>query len=158
MENISVFGTKEQKYAQLLEQINLLVGDEKDYISILSNVSAAIKQSFGFFWIGFYIKKENELVLGPFQGTVACFRIPFGKGVCGTAWKEKKTMLVDDVEKFPGHIACSSFSKSEIVVPIIKKEEVVAVLDIDSEHLSQFDQIDAAYLEKLCKWLSIFFI
>ncbi|MBI2258948.1 MAG: GAF domain-containing protein [Flavobacteriia bacterium] len=156
-EEILIVGSKEEKYKQLITQISALVGEEKDLISILSNVTAALKQGFSFFWVGFYLNKQNELILGPFQGSVACFRIPFGKGVCGTAYSEKKTLLVENVDEFPGHIACSSFSKSEIVVPIIKNNKVAAVLDIDSEKLADFDEIDQKYLENLCQWLSIYF-
>ncbi len=114
---------------------------------------AALKQTFGFFWVGFYLVKEEELVLGPFQGPIACTRIRFGRGVCGTAWKEARTLIVPDVEQFPGHIACSSDSKSEIVVPILKQGKVVGVLDIDSDTLDSFDTIDARYLEEICTYI-----
>lgn len=144
-------GSKEEQYQTLLPQIKSLTGAETDVVANLANIAAALKQTFGFFWVGFYRVKEDMLVLGPFQGPLACTRIRFGKGVCGTAWKEAKTLVVPDVEAFPGHIACSSDSKSEIVVPVIKDEKVVAVLDIDSDSLNSFDEVDACYLEKLCK-------
>ncbi len=143
--------TKEEKYKTLLPQIEALISGEKDLIANLANISAALKQSFDFLWVGFYIVKENELVLGPFQGPIACTRIAFGKGVCGTAWKEKKTIIVEDVDKFPGHIACSSDSKSEIVVPVLKNEIVAFVLDLDSSKLAAFDKTDKFYLGKVCK-------
>ena len=141
--------TKEEKYQSLLPQIQKLINNEPDVIANLANIAAALKQAFGFFWVGFYIVKENELVLGPFQGPIACTRIAFGKGVCGTAWKERRTIIVPDVEQFPGHIACSSESKSEIVVPLFENGEVVGVLDVDSDRLNEFDEIDAEYLEKI---------
>lgn len=144
-------GSKEEQYQTLLPQIKSLTGAETDVVANLANIAAALKQTFGFFWVGFYRVKEDMLVLGPFQGPLACTRIRFGKGVCGTAWKEAKTLIVPDVEAFPGHIACSSDSKSEIVVPVMKDEKVVAVLDIDSDSLNSFDEVDACYLEKLCK-------
>lgn len=154
-EDIHIVGeTKSDKYTNLLPQIKALVGSENDLIANLSNVCAALKMTFNFFWVGFYFVKNKELVLGPFQGSVACTRIAFGKGVCGTSWKEKKTILVDDVDLFPGHIACSSLSKSEIVVPIIKNKEVIAVLDLDSDKLNDFDEIDKTHLEELCQWLA----
>lgn len=144
-------GSKEEQYQTLLPQIKSLTGAETDVVANLANIAAALKQTFGFFWVGFYRVKEDMLVLGPFQGPLACTRIRFGKGVCGTAWKEAKTLIVPDVEAFPGHIACSSDSKSEIVVPVMKDEKVVAVLDIDSDSLNSFDEVDACYLEKLCE-------
>ena len=119
----------------------------------MANVSAALKQAFGFFWVGFYIVKREELVLGPFQGTIACTRIKYGKGVCGTAWKEKRTVMVDDVDQFPGHIACDAASRSEIVIPIFHQDEVIAVLDIDSDKLNTFDQVDAKYLTQITQLL-----
>ncbi|MGO1242468.1 GAF domain-containing protein [Sphingobacterium sp. JB170] len=140
-------GTKEQQYNLLTKQIAALVEGESDTIANLANIAAALKEQFNFWWVGFYLVKHDQLVLGPFQGPVACTRIAYGRGVCGTAWKEKKTLIVDDVDNFPGHIACSSLSKSEIVIPIILDDKCVAVLDVDSENLSHFDQIDAAYLE-----------
>ena len=144
-------GSKEEKYRELLPQLHALVSTEADLIANLANMAAALKQTFGFFWVGFYLVKEEELVLGPFQGPIACTRIRFGRGVCGTAWKEARTLIVPDVEQFPGHIACSSDSKSEIVVPILKQGKVAGVLDIDSDTLDSFDTIDARYLEEICE-------
>lgn len=141
---------KESKYKDILPQIKSLIEGEENLIANLANISAALKQTFNFFWVGFYLVKNNELVLGPFQGNIACTRIAFGKGVCGTSWKEKKTILVEDVDKFPGHIACSSLSRSEIVVPIFNKSNVVTmVLDIDSDKPADFDKTDQKYLEQL---------
>ena len=144
-------GNKSEKYTTLLPQIDNLIAIEKDLIANLANVSAALKETFNFLWVGFYLVKGEELVLGPFQGPLACTRIKYGKGVCGTAWKEGKTIVVPDVNQFPGHIACSSASQSEIVVPIHKDGDVVAVLDIDSKQLNTFNEEDALYLEKLCQ-------
>ena len=149
-----VSGEKSVIYDSLIPQIKALVGDETDLVANLANIAAAIKQTFGFFWVGFYLVKDDELVLGPFQGPIACTRIALGKGVCGTSWEKGETIVVDDVDAFPGHIACSSLSKSEIVVPVIKNGNVVAVLDIDSDTLSTFDETDAHYLNSLCEWLS----
>ncbi|HCX74753.1 MAG TPA: GAF domain-containing protein [Algoriphagus sp.] len=146
--------TKAEKYEALLPQIEALISGEPDLYANLSNVAAALKQAFDFFWVGFYLVKENQLVLGPFQGPIACTRISFGKGVCGTAWKEGKTQLVPDVDAFPGHIACSSASRSEIVVPGFKGDQVAMVLDVDSDQLNDFDNTDQEYLEKLMKSLS----
>ena len=146
-------GNKEDKYRELLPQLHALVSTETDLIANLANVAAALKQTFGFFWVGFYLVKEDELVLGPFQGPIACTRIRLGKGVCGTAVKEARTLIVPDVEQFPGHIACSSDSKSEIVVPILQQSEVIGVLDIDSDELDSFDTIDARYLEEICTYI-----
>ena len=146
-------GSKEEKYRELLPQLHALVNTETDFIANLANVAAALKQTFGFFWVGFYIVKGDELVLGPFQGPIACTRIRIGRGVCGTAWKEVRTLIVPDVEQFPGHIACSSDSKSEIVVPMIRQGEVVGVLDIDSDTLDSFDTVDARYLEEICTYI-----
>lgn len=139
-------GTKEEQYTSLLPQIKGLLEGETDLIANLANVCAALKTQFNWFWIGFYLIKNNELVVGPFQGPVACTRIKKGRGVCGTSWAERKTVIVNDVEKFPGHIACSSASRSEIVVPVFKDDEVVAVLDADSEMLNHFDETDEKYL------------
>ncbi|MFI5163655.1 MAG: GAF domain-containing protein [Bacteroidia bacterium] len=151
-ESILVAGTtKKEKYESLLPQIKALVKGEKDLIANTANIIAALKYGMNFFWAGIYFVKENELVLGPFQGPVACTRIALGRGVCGTAWKEKKTIIVDDVEKFPGHIACSSNSKSEIVIPCFKSDEVFAVLDIDSDKLSDFDETDKFYMEQIAE-------
>ena len=143
-------GSKEEKYRELLPQLHALVSTEADLIANLANMAAALKQTFGFFWVGFYVVKEEMLVLAPFQGPLACTRIRYGKGVCGTAWKDAQTIIVPDVEQFPGHIACSSDSRSEIVVPIVRDGKVVAVLDIDSDKLNEFDKTDAEYLERLC--------
>ena len=149
-ETIIISGTtKKEKYESLLPQIKALVEGEKDFIANVSNTMGALKCGMNFLWVGIYFVKDNELVLGPFQGPVACTRIGFGKGVCGTAWKEKKTIIVEDVEKFPGHIACSSDSKSEIVIPCFKNGEVFAVLDVDSYKLNDFDFTDKQYLEKI---------
>lgn len=145
--------SKEEKYTELLPQIESLLSGETDLIANLANVAAALKQVFGFFWVGFYLVKEDELVLGPFQGTIACTRIKFGRGVCGTAWEEAKTIVVEDVNQFPGHIACDAASQSEIVVSIMKDGAVVAVLDVDSDELAQFDDTDARYLERIVKLL-----
>ena len=143
---------KEEQYKLLVDQIASLIDGEKDMIAVMSNVAAAIHQTMGFWWTGFYRVIDNELVLGPFQGPVACMHIPYGKGVCGTAWQRAETIIVPDVEQFPGHIACSSESKSEIVVPVFGREgKVMAVFDIDSEHLATFDDIDRKYLEEICQ-------
>lgn len=142
-------GTKEEKYAELFPQIKSLIESENDSIATMANVSAMIHATFGFWWTGFYRVIDNMLVLGPFQGPLACTRIKYGKGVCGTAWKEAKTQVVPDVDLFPGHIACSSASRSEIVVPVIHDGEVVAVLDIDSAELNTYDDVDAKWLEKI---------
>ncbi len=146
---VDVQAAKDEKYKLLLPQIKALLQTETDIVANLANVAAALKQSFGFFWVGFYVKKEGELVLGPFQGPIACTRIAFGKGVCGMAYEQKATILVKNVEEFPGHIACSSESKSEIVVPVIKNHKVLMVLDIDSDREADFDETDRKYLEKL---------
>ncbi len=143
------FMNKTEKYQLLYEQIKALLNKEKDEIANMANVAALIHETFHFWWTGFYRIIGNELVLGPFQGPIACTRIAFGKGVCGTSWKEEQTIVVNDVHEFPGHIACSSASQSEIVVPIFKENKVVAVLDIDSEKLATFDKIDKEWLEKI---------
>lgn len=148
--------TKEQQYKNLLPQVEALIAGEDDLIANLANIAAALHQTFDFLWTGFYLVKNNGLVLGPFQGPVACTRIGFGKGVCGTAWKEKKTIVVDDVDEFPGHIACSSESKSEIVVPLFAGEQVVMVLDIDSRKLAAFDATDEFYLQEICRMIEKF--
>lgn len=147
---------KEQKYQELYSQIQSLISGETDGIAVMSNVAAAIHQKMGFFWTGFYRVVNDELVLGPFQGPVACMHIPFGRGVCGTAWQRQESIVVPDVELFPGHIACSSLSRSEIVVPVFSKTAptlVTAVLDIDSTELNTFDHIDRQYLEAICQLL-----
>ena len=146
-------GGKEEKYALLYKQIEAVTGNESDTIANMANVAAMIHHTFGFWWTGFYRVIDGTLVLGPFQGPLACSRIAYGRGVCGTAWKESTTQVVPDVEQFPGHIACSSASKSEIVVPIIKNGAVTAVLDIDSEHLATFDWTDRQWLEKIVELL-----
>ncbi len=142
-----VHGSKEEEYHSLIPQLKGLLTGEPDLIANMANVVAALKEQFQWLWVGFYVVKGDELVLAPFQGPVACTRIKKGKGVCGSCWKQAKTLIVPDVEQFPGHIACSSFSKSEIVIPVMKDEEVVAVLDVDSEQYNFFDEIDKKYLE-----------
>ena len=146
-------GTKDQKYNLLYSQIKALTEGEDDTIANMANIASMIHQTFGFWWTGFYRVYGNELVLGPFQGPLACSRIPYGKGVCGTAWKEARTQVVPDVDKFPGHIACSSLSRSEIVVPVYFAGEIKAVLDIDSKDLGTFDETDAGWLEKIVNLL-----
>jgi GAF domain-containing protein len=146
---ISTSSDKQERYKALIPQIEALVAGEPDLIANLSNIAAALKQAMNFFWVGFYLVKENQLVLGPFQGPIACTRINFGKGVCGAAWKERKTIIVPNVDEFPGHIACSSASKSEIVLPAFKDGEVVMVLDVDSDQLNDFDEQDAAALQQV---------
>lgn len=142
-------GSKEEQYKNLLPQIKGLLDGETDLIANLANVAAALKEQFNFFWVGFYLVKEDELVLGPFQGPVACTRIKKGRGVCGSSWEQAKTLIVPDVEEFPGHIACSSLSKSEIVIPLYKDSIFVGVLDVDSTSLDSFDEIDHLYLQKI---------
>ena len=144
---------KKEKYLHFIEQYAPLIDGERNIISVLANTTAALKEAFGFFWTGFYLVKDGELHLGPFQGSVACYRIKRGRGVCGTAWAEARTQVVADVDKFPGHIACSSLSRSEIVVPMISGGEVVGVLDIDSDNLNTFDETDRIYLEKIVKMI-----
>lgn len=149
-EDLSIItGNKEEQYQSLIPQIKGLLEGETDLVANMANVVAALKEQFGWFWVGFYVVKSDELVLAPFQGPVACTRIKKGRGVCGSSWAEKKTLIVPDVEKFPGHIACSSLSKSEIVVPVIKNDEVVAVLDVDANEYDQFDTTDQQYLEAI---------
>src|SRR4051794_9860698 len=142
-------GNKTEQYRSLIPQIKGLLDGEPDLVANLANTVAALKEQFGWLWVGFYLVKNNELVLGPFQGPVACTRIRKGRGVCGTSWAEAKTLIVPDVEKFPGHIACSSLSKSEIVVPVMHNDDVIAVLDVDSEAYSDFDETDKHYLEQI---------
>ena len=146
-------GSKEEKYTLLYKQVAAVAGSESDTIANMANVAAMIHQTFGFWWTGFYRVAGEELVLGPFQGSLACSRIAYGRGVCGTAWKEQRTQVVPNVEQFPGHIACSSASKSEIVVPLFKDGKVVAVLDIDSEQLATFDETDKQWLERIVELL-----
>lgn len=148
-------GSKQEQYESLLPQIKGLLEGEPDLIANLANVAGALKEQFNWFWVGFYLVKHDELVLGPFQGPVACTRIKKGRGVCGTSWQQEKTLIVDDVEKFPGHIACSSLSKSEIVVPLIKDKIVVGVLDVDSDSLNSFDDTDKNYLEKIVQLIDL---
>ena len=142
-------GTKDEEYQSLLPQIKGLLTGENDLVANMANVAAALKEQFQWFWVGFYVIKNNELVVGPFQGPVACTRIKKGKGVCGTSWERAETLIVPDVQKFPSHIACSSLSKSEIVVPVKRNGEVVAVLDVDSEAYNFFDDTDKRYLEEI---------
>lgn len=147
--------SKEEKYQSILPQIQALLNGETDRIANLANVCAALKEQFNWFWVGFYLIKEGELVLGPFQGPVACTRIKKGKGVCGSSWEQKKTLIVPNVDEFPGHIACASASKSEIVLPLTYKGEIVGVLDVDSEHLAHFDETDAKYLSEILSLLDV---
>ncbi len=146
-------GTKEEQYQSLLPQLQALIGEEADLIAALANTCAALKQQFGWLWVGFYLVKNNELVLGPFQGPVACTRIRYGNGVCGTCWANAVAVIVPDIEKFPGHIACSSLSRSEIVIPVIRNGTVVGVLDIDSEYLNFFDETDRQFLETIIEYI-----
>jgi len=147
-------GTKEEQYESLIPQIQGLLDGEHDLVANLANIAAALKEQFGWFWVGFYIVRNDELVLGPFQGPVACTRIKKGKGVCGASWARAQTLIVPDVEKFPGHIACSSLSRSEIVVPIIRNNKVIGVLDVDSIEPDQFDNIDQDYLEQIIELIN----
>lgn len=148
-------GSKEEMYTTLLPQIKALLAGETDCIANMANVAAALKQTFDFFWVGFYVVKDGSLVLAPFQGPVACTRIKYGKGVCGTAWEKAQTIIVSDVNDFPGHIACNSASKSEIVVPLMQDNKVTAVLDIDSDSYNSFDETDAGYLEQIVRLIDI---
>jgi GAF domain-containing protein len=155
-EDLSIVqGTKEEQYTSLIPQIKGLLHGEPDLVANLANVAAALKEQFGWFWVGFYLVKNNELVLGPFQGPVACTRIQKGRGVCGSSWSQSATLVVPDVEKFPGHIACSSLSKSEIVVPLFRNNEVVGVLDVDSSELNEFDETDKKFLEEIVALIEI---
>ncbi|KXO81676.1 MAG: GAF domain-containing protein [Proteobacteria bacterium] len=142
-------GQKAEQYQSIIPQIQAIIEDETDVIANLANICAALKQQFDWFWIGFYLVKDNELVLGPFQGPIACTRIAIGRGVCGSAWQQQQVIIVPDVDQFPGHIACSSASRSEIVLPMMKNGECLGVLDIDSSELNQFDEVDAKYLKQL---------
>ena len=149
--------SKEEKYIQITPQVEALIMGEQDVIANLANIMAALKYSFNFLWVGVYVVKQNELVLGPFQGPIACTRIAKGKGVCGTAWEQKKTLIVPNVDEFPGHIACSSDSRSEIVLPIFNEEgEVALILDVDSEHLNNFNEIDEKYLSQIAQLIASF--
>jgi L-methionine (R)-S-oxide reductase len=147
-------GDKAEQYQSIFPQIAGLLHGETDLIANMANVCAALKEQFNWFWVGFYMVKNDELVLAPFQGPVACTRIKKGKGVCGTAWEQKEILIVPDVDEFPGHIACSSLSKSEIVLPIIKNNEVIGVLDVDSEHFNSFDEIDASGLKQILELIN----
>jgi len=147
-------GTRQEQYEALLPQIAGLLEGEPDLVANLANVTAALKEQFGWLWVGFYLVKQDELVLGPFQGPIACTRIRKGRGVCGTSWATASTLIVPDVEAFPGHIACSSLSRSEIVVPVIRQGEVVAVLDVDSEALNAFDEVDRLFLENIVEGIA----
>jgi len=147
--NITTSTDKAEQYQSLIPQVEALLTGESDLIANLANVCAALKEQFKWFWVGFYLIKDGELVLGPFQGPVACTRIGLGRGVCGAAWQQEKTLIVPDVEAFPGHIACSSLSKSEIVLPVLSDGKVVAVLDVDSSELDEFDETDAIYLQQI---------
>lgn len=151
---ISKSASKAERYKTLIPQVEALVSGETDTIANLANIAAALKETFDFFWVGVYIVKGDELVLGPFQGPVACTRIAKGKGVCGTAWEKAQTIIVPDVDKFPGHIACSSDARSEIVVPIVKNGEVALVLDVDSDQLDSFDSTDKVYLSSIATIIS----
>ena len=154
METLTISGnSKQEKYASLLPQVEAVMDNSVDIIANMANMAAMLHETFGFWWTGFYRVVGNELILGPFQGPLACTRIAYGRGVCGTAWKERRTLVVPDVEEFPGHIACSSASRSEIVVPVFQNGEVIAVLDIDSDRLATFDETDSAYLEKAVTFL-----
>ena len=154
-EDLSIIqGTKEEQYQTLLPQIKALIEGEPDLIANLANISAALKEQFSWLWVGFYLVKKDELVLGPFQGPVACTRINKGRGVCGAAWQQAQTLVVPDVERFPGHIACSSLSKSEIVIPLFSNNEVTGVLDVDSVLLNDFDETDKKYLEEIVSWIA----
>lgn len=148
---IDAQASKEEKYKALLPQIEALIYGETDLVANLANIAAALKQAMNFFWVGFYIVKQDELVLGPFQGPIACTRIKKGKGVCGKSWEMGETIVVENVDEFPGHIACSSDSKSEIVLPAFKNGEVLLILDVDSDQLADFDELDKQYLEQLMK-------
>lgn len=148
---------KATRYRELLPQIEELIKDETDLTANLANISSALRMAFDFFWVGFYLVKGDTLIVGPFQGAIACTRIAYGKGVCGSAWQQEKTILVPDVNEFPGHIACSSLSKSEIVIPILKSGQVVAILDVDSDIVNDFDEVDIENLNKLAECISYCF-
>ena len=153
METLNIpTGSKQEIYTSLLPQVQAVMDSSVDIIANMANMAAMLHETFGFWWTGFYRVTGNELVLGPFQGPLACTRIAYGRGVCGTAWKERRTIVVPDVEAFPGHIACSSASRSEIVVPVFQNGEIIAVLDIDSDRLGTFDETDKVYLEQLVQW------
>jgi L-methionine (R)-S-oxide reductase len=151
---ITTSANKEEQYQSLIPQIEALLYGETDLVANLANICAALKEQFKWFWVGFYLVKDNELVLAPFQGPVACTRIAKGRGVCGSAWQQAETLIVPDVEEFPGHIACSSLSRSEIVIPLLHNNEVVGVLDVDSSELNEFDETDARYLKQIIKLIN----
>lgn len=151
-ELVKIEGNKSEIYESLIPQIRSLIGGETDFVANQANIVAALKETFGFLWVGFYNVREDEMILGPFQGPVACTRIRKGKGVCGTVWKTKTPLVVDNVDEFPGHIACSSLSKSEVVIPLIKECQVIGVLDVDSDRLAAFDNYDVLYLNEICEW------
>lgn len=148
-------GDKEVKYKSLIPQIEALVTGEEDLVANLANIAAALKEQFGWFWVGFYLVKGDELVLGPFQGPVACTRIRKGKGVCGASWKRNEVLIVPDVDEFPGHIACASASRSEIVLPVYRGEVIIGVLDVDSEYLAHFDEVDEVYLKEIVSLINV---
>ncbi|MFT6501434.1 MAG: GAF domain-containing protein [Crocinitomicaceae bacterium] len=151
-ELVKVEGNKSEIYSSLIPQIKALIGDEKDLVANQANIAAALKEAFGFLWVGFYNVREDMMILGPFQGPIACTRIQKGKGVCGTVWETKKPIVVDNVDEFDGHIACSTLSKSEVVIPLIQECKVIGVLDVDSDQLAAFDQNDVLYLNEICEW------
>lgn len=153
--NIVTTGSKEEQYQSIIPQIEGLLYGETDLIANLANVAAALKEQFNWFWVGFYLVKNEELVLGPFQGPVACTRIKKGKGVCGASWQQEKTLVVPNVDEFPGHIACASASKSEIVVPVYQNNQIIGVLDVDSEYLAHFDEVDNLHLNKIVQLLNV---
>ncbi len=148
-------GTKQEKYETLLPQLKGLLYGEEDLVANLANISAALKEQFNWLWVGFYLVKKDELVLGPFQGPVACTRIKKGRGVCGTSWAQEKSLIVDDVNLFPGHIACSSLSRSEIVIPVFAGNQVIGILDVDSESVAEFDDTDRLYLEQIVQLIKV---
>lgn len=150
----TVAGSREEQYRSLLPQLEALIGAEDDLIANMANIAAALKAQFNFFWVGFYLVKDDELVLGPFQGPIACTRIKKGRGVCGKAWQDESTIIVPDVDAFPGHIACSSLSRSEIVLPVFHGQNVIAVLDVDSDSLNDFSDVDHLYLQKVIELCS----
>jgi L-methionine (R)-S-oxide reductase len=152
---ITTSANKEEQYQSLIPQIEALLYGETDLVANLANICAALKEQFKWFWVGFYLVKDNELVLAPFQGPVACTRIAKGRGVCGSAWQQAETLIVPNVEEFPGHIACSSLSRSEIVIPLLHNNEVVGVLDVDSSELNEFDETDARYLKQIIKLINL---
>lgn len=152
---ITKTGTKEEQYRSLIPQIEALLYGETDLIANLANVCAALKEQFAWFWVGFYLVKNEQLVLGPFQGPVACTRIQLGKGVCGASWERAETIIVPNVDEFPGHIACASASKSEIVLPLYQGDKIIGVLDVDSEYLAHFDEVDGKYLNQIMKLLNV---